>query len=76
MVELKSLAELTMDPAKFFSSPTELLTHNNLSTAEKRAILEAWLFDAQQLANATEENMGGGEKPRIDEINNALLNLP
>jgi hypothetical protein len=76
MTQEKLLDELTIDPAKHFASTTEVLTRKALSTQEKRTILLAWLFDAQQLAIATDENMGGGERPRIDEINNALLNLP
>ncbi len=76
MTNLKSAAELCIDPAKHFDSPTDVLVDQSLSTDDKRRILLAWKADAQQLAVATDENMGGGEKPRLDAVNNALLNLP
>ncbi len=76
MKNLKSAADLCIDPAKHFASPTEVLIDQSLSIEDKRRILLAWKADAEQLAVATDENMGGGEKPRIDAVNNALLNLP
>lgn len=75
MKMMKSAEELSVDPAKYFSSPVEVLINKQLSVEDKQKILAAWRFDAEQLAVATDENMTGGERPNIEAINNALLSL-
>ena len=42
---------------------------------EKRRILDSWALDAQLLAVAEEENMGGKDRPGLRDVKLALLEL-
>jgi hypothetical protein len=64
--------KLQASPALAFDRPQDVLTANDLSTDEKRAVLMRWKEDAIALQVATDENMSGGERPRLDEVVAAL----
>jgi len=59
-------------PTAVFDAPTEVVDAPGLSTAQKIEILRRWELDARALQRATEENMTGGERPPLDEVNAAL----
>jgi len=63
------------DPGKYFTSPREVVTDRDLSTDEKRKILDSWALDAQLLSVAEEENMGGRDRPGLRDVKLALLEL-
>jgi hypothetical protein len=42
---------------------------------EKQKILESWALDAQLLSQAEAENMPGKERPRLQDVKLALLEL-
>lgn len=63
------------DPARHFASPHDVVTAAGYSRAEKRRILESWALDAELLAVAEEENMGGDDRPGLQEVKLALLEL-
>ena len=63
------------DPGKYFTSPREVVCDRELSTEEKRKILDSWALDAQLLSVAEEENMGGSDRPGLREVKLALLEL-
>ena len=63
------------DPGKYFASPREVVTDRDLSTDEKRKILDSWALDAQLLSVAEEENMGGRDRPGLRDVKLALLEL-
>ena len=63
------------DPGKYFTSPRVVVTDRDLSTDEKRKILDSWALDAQLLSVAEEENMGGQDRPGLREVKLALLEL-
>lgn len=63
------------NPALEFDNPKDVLTAVGLSTAQKIEILKRWELDARALQRATDESMGGGEEPRLDEVNEALAVL-
>ena len=63
------------DPAGRYRSPGEVLTDGTLNKDGKRRVLEAWVKDAQLLSQADNENMAGGEPPRLREAKLALGEL-
>jgi hypothetical protein len=63
------------DPRRIFGEPGSVLSHPDLDTQQKREILESWRQDAVRLSEAEQENMGGGEEPMLQRVNDALLEL-
>jgi hypothetical protein len=62
------------DPSRAFSSPREVV-ESKLPREEKIKILQSWELDARRLLESAEENMTGGEKDRLPEIQSALRQL-
>jgi hypothetical protein len=62
-------------PDKFFAAPREVVADGRFTTGEKRRILESWAVDAQLLAVAEEENMGGRDRPGLRDVKLAQLEL-
>lgn len=60
------------NPADHFTTPADVLGHADLSTEDKQRILESWKVDEQELAKATEENMGQSDSNLLDEVVAAL----
>lgn len=73
--ESGKLREAKQNPAAMFAKPQDVLTTNDLSHDEKRAILEQWKQDSMQLQQATAENMTGGEPSMIEDVVEALKAL-
>lgn len=63
------------NPTRKFNSPQEVLRAPSLKTMEKLAILRSWENEAHQLQAAENENMGGGESPRLADIRKAIDHL-
>ncbi len=59
------------NPKAAFDSPMQVVKTPVLKPAEKRAALEAWEEDEKALQRATEEGMGGGERPQLREVKKA-----
>ena len=66
---------LVRDPADAFASPMDVVNDVRLSKDEKKRILESWARDAEQLSQAEAENMPGADRPRLQEVHLALLEL-
>lgn len=64
-----------LDPKGAFGSPAAVLEADGLTREEKLRILRQWELDARELLVATEENMGNGDDPALDEIVNAIAAL-
>jgi len=64
----------TDDPSRAFSSPRDVV-ESALPREEKIRILRSWELDARRLLESAEENMTGGEKDRLPEIQRALREL-
>ena len=62
-------------PDKFFAAPREVVADRRFTIDEKRRILESWAVDAQLLAVAEEENMGGRDRPGLRDVKLAQLEL-
>jgi len=71
MVEDKKAVD---DPSRAFGSPREVV-ESELPREEKIKILRSWELDARRLLESAEENMTGGEKDRLPEIQRALRDL-
>lgn len=56
-----SFERAVCDPAAVFASPQEVLDDPTLTKAEKAEVLKRWAYDADLLAVAESEGMGGGE---------------
>ena len=65
------------DPTRYFAKPADVLEHTDLTRDQKRRILESWITDADLLAVAEAENMGGAdaERPLLREAKLALRQL-
>ena len=71
----KVVDEVIKNPTDRFTSPSEVLGDTSLTRTQKEAILTSWVKDAELLAEAETENMGGGEKSRLRESKLALAAL-
>ncbi|MFN3163176.1 MAG: hypothetical protein ACE37N_06770 [Pseudohongiellaceae bacterium] len=63
------------NPAEHFTTPADVLGHTDLSTDDKQRILESWKVDEQELAKATEENMGQSDTTLLVDVVAALESL-
>jgi predicted transcriptional regulator len=68
MMSKSRIHQAILDPSSVYRSPEELATDEALVRAEKLTLLALWEADARELAVAEEENMGGGEPSRLDDI--------
>lgn len=55
-----------------YASPTELLLDKDLSFDEKTELLVLWCDDEEALMRAASEGMGGGERPQLKQVQQAL----
>lgn len=62
-------------PSDVFDTPSEVVKIDGLSREQRIDILKRWELDARSLQRASDESMGGGEPPLLDEVNKALLEL-
>ena len=63
------------DPADHFAAPVDVVNDSHLTHDEKHRILESWALDAQLRSQAEAENMPGKDRPRLQEVHLALLEL-
>jgi len=69
------LEAVVRDPADCFAAPMDVVNDSRFSHDEKLRILESWALDAQLLSQAEAENMPGKDRPRLQEVHLALLEL-
>lgn len=74
-VDQQTLQAMMKDPGKHFAVPREVLSHSDLSDDQKKAVLESWQVDEEELAKATEENMGASDSNCLAEVAEALSSL-
>jgi hypothetical protein len=63
------------NPADFFPSPMDVVNDSRFTHEEKHRILDSWSLDAQLRSQAEAENMPGKDRPRLQEVHLALLEL-
>jgi hypothetical protein len=61
-----------LNPAEVFKLPKDVVTSEDLTTDQKLEVLQRWETDALLLSVAQEENMGGGEPSRIEDVRHAI----
>jgi len=69
------LDRILVNPAAEYATPSEVLTDDRLSLADKRTVLIEWEQDAAGLAEAVAEGMGGGEPNLLMEVRKARTAL-
>jgi hypothetical protein len=62
------LDQAKLDPGSVFRAPDEILSAEELSAEDKRAILVCWEADAEALLRATEEGMPPSDKRSPTEL--------
>jgi hypothetical protein len=72
MCTAKQYDEALLNPAAVFKLPQDILHSDAMTAEQKLTLLKRWETDAIQLSIATEENMGGGEPSRIEEVRQAI----
>jgi hypothetical protein len=70
-----SIDAIIKDPVNHYRAPRDVVADTRLTRGEKRRVLESWALDAQLIAVADEENMGGSQRPELREVKLALLEL-
>ena len=66
---------LVRDPADYFAAPIDVVNDSRFTHDEKHRILESWALDAQLRLQAEAENMPGKDRPPLQEVHLALLEL-
>lgn len=74
-IDERILQAIMKDPGSHFFAPKDVLLSKELSVDQKKAVLESWQVDEQELAKATEENMGVSDNNLLDEVSAALSSL-
>lgn len=70
-----NLEHALADPSSEFETPESVLTQQELTPEQKKAILERWRQDAELLQQAEGENMAGGEPSMLARVQQALARL-
>ena len=63
------------NPADYFPAPMDVVNDSRFTHEEKHQILDSWSLDAQLRSQAEAENMPGKDRPRLQEVHLALLEL-
>ena len=72
MCTAKEYDKALLNPAEIFPEPKDIVKSDALTSGQKMEILKRWETDALLLSVATEENMGGGEPSRIEDVRHAI----
>lgn len=72
MYTAKEYDKALLNPAAIFKRPNDVLETDSLTADQKMEVLKRWETDALLLSVATEENMGGGEPSRIEDVRHAI----
>jgi hypothetical protein len=67
-VQEEKFDEIRKDPSRYYHGPQAIADDGDLTAEQKLSLLESWAADEERLLVATEENMGGGESSRLDEV--------
>ena len=72
MFTAKDYDKALLNPAEIFKQPKDVLNTDSMTAPQKLEVLKRWETDALLLSVATEENMGGGEPSRIEDVRHAI----
>lgn len=67
--------KILINPAAGYAAPSEVLTDERLTGAQKLTVLTEWEQDAARLEESVAEGMGGGESNKLMEVKKARLAL-
>lgn len=74
-IDQQTLKTVIQNPAAHYDLPEQVLNAKDLSAEQKKAVLESWLVDEQELATATDENMGESDDNKLTLVAAALSEL-
>jgi hypothetical protein len=69
------LKEILVNPSKAFAHPSQVVSTEDLSYADKVKVLKQWELDARLLQVASEEGMSGGEPNMLADVKKAQDDL-
>ncbi len=69
------IEEIVKAPSSHYASPQAVVDDNSLERDQKVRILQAWRADADALQRAESEAMDGGERPHVQDVEDALIAL-
>jgi len=72
---LEQVESAISDPTRHYAHPMDVMHDDSLDAEEKLKILESWKKDAELLSTAQDENMSGGERPQLQDVSLALIEL-
>jgi hypothetical protein len=72
MCTAKEYDKALLNPAAVFKLPKDIVDSDALTAEQKLEVLKRWETDALLMSVAQEENMGGGEPSRIEEVRAAI----
>jgi hypothetical protein len=72
---LEQVESAISDPTRHYARPMDVVHDDSLDAEEKLKILESWKKDAELLSTAQDENMSGGERPQLQDVSLALIEL-
>jgi hypothetical protein len=75
MFTAKEYDRALLAPEEVFKAPMEVVATSSLTPAQKLRVLKHWEANALDLQVATEENMAGPGRSRLDEVKNAIIRL-
>jgi len=73
--ETLDIEAIVRDSADYFAAPMDVVNDSRFTHEEKHRILDSWSLDAQLRSQAEAENMPGKDRPRLQEVHLALLEL-
>ena len=72
---LEQVESAISDPTRHYARPMDVVHDDSLDAEQKLKILESWKKDAELLSTAQDENMSGGERPHLQDVSLALIEL-
>ena len=72
---LEQVESAISDPTRHYARPMDVVHDDSLDAEQKLKILESWKKDAELLSTAQDENMSGGERPQLQDVSLALIEL-
>ena len=69
------LISATLNPARTYRRPMDVVEATDITLREKIAILKAWETDERALQRAEDEGMGGGEHAHLHKVQAAIIQI-
>jgi hypothetical protein len=71
----QELISATLNPARIYRRPIDVVEAPDITLSEKLVILKAWEADERALQRAEDEGMGGGEHAHLHKVQAAIIQV-